>query len=241
VLHAVSAGAKRHGMPERSFSEEEVREILRRAVDREAGRGEGLDRERLIAAASEIGIDAAHVDAAIREVERDRTIDNELATLRLERRHELVSSASTFGIVNAGLVAIDVANGGGWFFYWPLTIWGMILLLRYKGLLFRNDFKDKKEAAARIEKRQAELERQLAKKRRKEKGQRLEDVIERGVDALVDAASRHLDGGRRSARPPEPPPPPPPWSARTRVDEADEDAQQDENVEPGARRRWERR
>jgi 2TM domain-containing protein len=228
-------------MPERSFSEEEVREILRRAVDREAGRGEGLDRERLIAAAQEIGIDAAHVDAAISEVERDRTVETELAGMRLERRHEAVSSIGTWGIVNSGLLALDWANGGGWFFYWPLTIWGMILLLRYKSLLFKNDFKDKKEAAARLEKRQAELERQLVKQRRKAKGQRLEDVIERGVDALVDAASRHLDGGRRSGRPPEPPPPPPPWSARTRVDETDEEADQDEKVEPGARRRWERR
>jgi hypothetical protein len=227
-------------MPERSFSEEEVREILRRAVDREAGRSGGLDRERLIAAAQEIGIDAAHVNAAIREVERDRTIDNELATLRLERRHELVSSVSTFGIVNSGLLAIDWANGGGWFFYWPLTIWGMILLLRYKGLLFKNDFKDRKQAAERIEKRQAEVERQQAKERRKAKGQRLEDVVERGVDALVEAASRRLDAGRRSGRPQEPPPPPPPWAARTRVDDTDEQASRDEGVEPGARRRRER-
>jgi hypothetical protein len=228
-------------MPERSFSEEEVREILRRAVDREAGRSGGLDRERLIAAAQEIGIDAAHVDHAIHEVERDRGVETELASLRLERRHEAVSSLSTFGIVNSGLLALDFANGGGWFFYWPLTVWGMILLLRYKGLLFKNDLKDRKAAAERIEKRQAELERQLAKQRRKAKGQRLEDVIERGVDALVEAASRHLEGGRRSARPPEPPPPPPPWSPRTRVDETDEQTSQDDGLEPGARRRRERR
>lgn len=227
-------------MPERSFSEEEVREILRRAVDREAGRSGGLDRERLIAAAQEIGIDAAHVDAAIGEVERDRGVETELASLRVERRHQAVSSLSTFGIVNTGLFALDWANGGGLtFFFYPLTVWGMILLLRYKGMLFKNDGKDRKAAAERIEKRQAELERQLAKQRRKAKGQRLEDVIERGVDALVGAASRHLEG--RSARPPEPPPPPPAWSPRTRVDAVDEPANHDDEIEPGARRRRERR
>lgn len=227
-------------MAERTFSEEEVREILRRAVDREAGRGGGLDRERLIAAAQEIGIDAAHVDHAIGEVERDRSVEKELASMRLERRHEAVSGLGTFGIVNSGLLAIDWANGGGWFFYWPLTIWGMMLLLRYKGLVFKNDSKDRKAAAERIEKRHAELERQLAKQRRKAKGQRIEDVIERGVDRLVEAASRHLEGARPPERAPEPPPPPP-WSARTRVDEADEQTTHDEAVEPEARRQRDRR
>jgi 2TM domain-containing protein len=226
-------------MPERSFSEDEVREILRRAVDRDAGQSGQLDRDRLVAAAEEIGIGAADVDHAIAEIERDRTLESELAALRLERRHEFVSSVSTFGIVNTGLLAIDWANGGGWWFYWPLTVWGMLLMLRYKGLLFKNETRDRKRAAQRLEARHEELARQVAKQRRKAKSRQLEAVIERGVDLLVAAAARHLEGDRRAARSPEPPPPPPPArSPRTRVGEASsEDEQPDGDFERAARRR----
>jgi 2TM domain-containing protein len=226
-------------MPERSFSEDEVREILRRAVDRDAAQGGHLDRARLVAAAQEIGIDPTAVDHAIQEIERDRTLDTELTALRLERRHDFISNVSTFGIVNSGLLAIDWANGGGWWFYWPLTIWGTFLLLRHKRLLFTNDIKDRKKAAARIESRQAALARKVARQRRQAKGRQLEEVIERGVELLVEAATRHLDGSRRSASPP--PPAQQARPRRTRLDDADDDLREHErDVEPGARRRTDR-
>jgi hypothetical protein len=227
-------------MSERSYSEDEVREILRRAVDRDAGQSGQLDRGRLVAAAEEIGIDPAAVDHAIREIERDKTVDQELAAVREERRHDFVSNLSTWGIVNSGLLAIDWANGGGWWFYWPLTIWGMMLMLRYKGLLFRNDLKDRKRAAARIEERQEKVARQAAKQRRKAKGRQLEEVIERGVDLLVEAAARRLDSSRRPSASHEPPPPPqsapPPPPRRARVDD-EEPHETADDFEPRARRR----
>jgi hypothetical protein len=230
-------------MSERSYSEDEVREILRRAVDRDAGQSGQLDRARLVAAAQEIGIDPAAIDHAILDIERDRAVDLELTSLRLERRHDFISSLSTWGIVNSGLFAIDWANGGGWWFYWPLTVWGMMLMLRYKGLLFKNDIKDRRQAASKLEARQVELARQAAKQRRKSKGRQLEEVIERGVDLLVAAAARRLDSNQHPSRPPEPPPPPAPPPPRARVDEADHDpfgsrdADAEADLEPRARRR----
>src|SRR5690606_12076460 len=116
-------------MKEHSYTEDEVREILRRAVERDAAQATHLDRERLIQAAAEIGIDRVTVDHAIEEVERERDVERELLSLRRERKHELISSVGTWGIVNSGLLAIDVATGEGLWFYWPLTIWAMVLLL----------------------------------------------------------------------------------------------------------------
>lgn len=221
-------------MKEHSYTEDEVREILRRAVERDTAQATHLDRERLIQAAAEIGIDRVTVDHAIEDVERERDVERELLSLRRERKHELISSVGTWGIVNSGLLAIDVATGEGLWFYWPLTIWAMVLLLVYKGVFITNEHKDREKAVKRAVKRRREEERRRARERRTATGHKLEDVVERGVELLLAAAQRGLDGihQRRPehAPPPPPPPPPPPAPAagRTRFDAAQPPSAADE-------------
>jgi hypothetical protein len=188
-------------MPERTYTDEQVREILRRAVERSAGPG-GLDREDLIAAAADVGIGAEAVHTAIGELERESELQEEVAKLKRERRRSLASNFSTWAIVSSGLFGIDWATGGGWWFYWPLGGWGVLLLLELKGALFANPAHDQEKAAQRISHRQRQREREQAEQRRlheRERRQRLggiEGAVERGVEELLSAAARRIAGVR---------------------------------------------
>jgi hypothetical protein len=115
----------------RVYTDAEVREILRRVVER--GRRDRLSRGQLIAAAEELGANATAVDAALMELEAR---DDETATQQLQRRHKLASRFATWGIVSAGLFGIDWGTGGGWWFYWPVAIWGIVLLRHVLGVVF---------------------------------------------------------------------------------------------------------
>jgi len=201
-------------MPERTYTDEQVREILRRAVERSEGTG-GIDREDLLAAAADVGIDAEAVHTAIVELERESELKEEIAKLRRERRRSLGSNFGTWAIVSSGLFGIDWATGGGWWFYWPLGGWGLLLLLELKGLLLANPSKDQEQAERRLAQRERQRQREQAEQRRQhERGRRqgrggLEGAVERGVEELLSAAARriagvrvHVDANERNVDPP---------------------------------------
>jgi 2TM domain len=209
-------------MPERTYTDAQVREILRRAVERGTDTG-GLGREDLISAARDAGIAPEAVDAAIVELETESELSEELAQLQRERRQSLASNFSTWAIVNLGLFGIDWASGGGWWFYWPLGTWGIALLLGVKGQLFAHRDRDRKAAERRIQLRHRQREREQAEARREHaRKQRqgtsgLEGVIERGVEEVLGAAARRIAG--------------------VRVELAREDEAKEQYPEPGARER----
>jgi hypothetical protein len=194
-------------MPDRTYTDAEVREILRRAVERGPENG-GLARADLIAAAQDAGISPRAVETAIQELDSERELNEEVEKLKRERRHEVASSVGTWAIVNTGLFAIDWANGGGWWFYWPLGIWGLTIALKLKGALLPNPAHERQEAERRLARRQRQREREQSQARRREEEARkqvrggLEGVIERGVEDLMDAAARRI-GGKRVAVAPE--------------------------------------
>ena len=188
-------------MPERTYTDEQVREILRRAVERSDGAG-GIDREDLIAAAADVGIDAEAVHTAIVELERESELKAEIAKLRRERRRSLASNFGSWAIVSAGLFGIDWATGDGWWFYWPLGGWGVLLLLELKGLLLANPTRDQEQAARRLAHRERQRQREQAEQQRLRERERrqglggLEGVVERGVEELLSAAARRIAGVR---------------------------------------------
>ncbi len=188
-------------MAERTYTDEQVREIMRRAVERGTHTG-GLGRDDLIAAARDVGIAPEAVDAAIAEVETEGELGEELVQLRRERQRNLASNVSTWAIVNAGLFGVDWATGGGWWFHFPLICWGIPLLLSLKGHIFANEASDRRAAERRVVQRRRKRERLQAELRREQERARrqdssgLEGVIERGVEELLGAAARRLSGVR---------------------------------------------
>ncbi len=203
-------------MPDRTYTDDEVREILRRAVGQEAEAG-GLGRSELIAAAAEVGIDVAAVDRAILEVESEREIEREVSQLQQDRRKGLGSNFTSFAIVSAGLAGIDWATGSGWWFFWPVGFWAMNLAFKIKGAVFADPKADRESAQRLVDRRRRQRERERETASRAPRA-RVEPAaisnstaaVERGVQELLGAARRaathRVDDelGERAGTPDEP-------------------------------------
>ncbi len=184
-------------MATRRYTEEEVTAILRRAVERHGGGGL-LEREDLVEAAREVGIEPSAVHDAIDEFDRDRDLQREIDLLRRQRQRELGSSAATWAIVNTGLLALCGATGGDWLWAcaWTAGPWGMWLLLRAKGALLPNPRRERKLALRALEERQERERRRRVARLRAERargaGWGVESMLEQGVSELLSAAARRM-------------------------------------------------
>jgi hypothetical protein len=181
------------GMPGRTYSDAEVQEILRRAVEQSAGGSDGeaggLTREELIDAARDAGIDPSAVEDAIGSLERDRDVRAEIAALRKRERRGLASNFVTWAIITAGLLALRFFGEGGWWFVWPMGVWMVLLLLRLKGFIFESPEHARERAERKLEHRRRQRKRRdghIDHRRVSEAN----PEVERGVEKLLDAAAR---------------------------------------------------
>jgi hypothetical protein len=233
---------------ERSYSDEEVREILRRAVDRDVKDVDALTHEELVDAAREIGIPAETVERAAAEIDEVRELRHEIELRRARRKRRFLRHTATWAVVNAFLFLIDFVAPGGWWFYWPLIGWGLFLALHMLRVVLPNHEGDERAARKVVERRRKRREKELAAQRRRERrrpGDAFEAAVEEGVALLLAAAARHMADARgRMEERPRPPPDtelnryisrqkggpaerPAPGRVRARVG-ADEDAREEE-------------
>ena len=127
----------------RTYSREEVDEILRRAAARAGSSGEPmLTRDELVDAAREAGIDAEAVHRAADEVEtgiaapaRLPTEEEAVAAWVAHRRRSFTSHLLTWLVVCAGLMVMNLIGGGPLWFQWPLAGWGIAVALQAIGIL----------------------------------------------------------------------------------------------------------
>jgi len=185
-------------MPSRTYSDDEVREILRRAVEQSSVEGGGLTREELIEAARDAGIEASAVHDAIGVVERDREVQGEILALRKKDRKTLASNVLSWAIIALGLLAMRFFGAGGWWFIWPMGAWAIFLLLRLKGVLLESPEKVRERAERRIEHRRRQQKRSSGHIDHRKKIEAAQNV-ERGLEELLGAAARR-SGKAASAR-----------------------------------------
>lgn len=220
------------------FSDDEVREILQRAIDRNANHGGSTGSAELMEIAAELGVSQDDVSAAIAEVTQGRELQREVAAIQEERRHSLRSSVATWFLVCSMLLLVDWMTGPGWWVMWPCAIWGFILVLLARRAYFPNRRKLEYKARSRLGRRLKRQERERRRRRQRGIEEGLEQAFERGVAALVAAAARHVE--RVTAQPG-----PPPAPGRQRVEpmpnrEADP-AFDEASDEMHAAKRWQKR
>lgn len=185
----------------RRYDEQEVREILRRAIERDQDDSGQLGRSDILAAASELGIDESAVQKAMVDIDRDREIADEIELLRLQRKSKWLSHVSTWATVNAFLFAVNLVTGGAWWFYWPLMAWGLFVAMHTIRVVLADDRRDREKAAKRLEKRRTQREKQRKKQQKKEAENELEQAIERGVHALIGAAAERVEAAAKAISP----------------------------------------
>lgn len=184
----------------RTYSREEADEILRRALEQQPEGG--IHHDDLMAAAREVGIPAAAVEAAAHEVGATQVVRERVQLLRRQKRAAFVRHLLSFLIVNGGIFLFDWFDGGPWFFHYLLIVWGIVLLL----LGIRQLAPDQAGLVRKAE-RELERERRRAERQRRRQGGRasppgvsqlpgaareFEAAVQEGVSALMSAAARAI-------------------------------------------------
>ncbi len=116
-------------MAGRSYTREEMEEILRRAAERTHAQEDAVRHDDLVAAAREVGIDEAAVDHVVEQLEGEQHVDALVARHVRDQRARFWARASTFAIVLAFLAAVDVLTPGGPWAQWVALVWGFFVAL----------------------------------------------------------------------------------------------------------------
>jgi serine/threonine-protein kinase len=169
----------------RRYSTDEMRDILQRAVEREAQRGTGFTRQELVEAAKEAGVDEKAIDAALIEAETVRNAPNELAERRKRARLAFIRHLVSYLVVNCGLALMT-----GRFLKPLLAFWGIGLLLHLVNVIIPTGDEKKKRG-----RKEGERERK--------RSQREERELEAAVETLVHVTTARHARRRIAVPPPE--------------------------------------
>jgi hypothetical protein len=190
-----------------SYTQEQVNEILRRALSRDAGRETVLSHDDLVDIATEAGIDRAALDQAIADLAQEHVHElarrDEASEIAEERKVQLkrfTASLVSHAALNAFLYLMATRVLGGSWWVWPLLGSGALLALKLRNVFYPYDKVLRRRTR---ERRQRERESRAAL--RAEWGNRIlgrgpkpdvkafEAVVQKGVSALLAIAERKLD------------------------------------------------
>ena len=182
------------------YSDDEVEEILRRALAR---RDEGLEHADLVAAAGEAGIDREAVERAAAAVRAERGVLAARASKKARQKRKFQRQLGTFVVVNAFLATLDYVTPGGPWFYWPLLGWGLALTLKGLGVWFADDDEEPEEVKkVRVDVTPPAASQPREQPRKKGRAEEaFEEAVERGVAALLGAATERLEHALSTRRP----------------------------------------
>lgn len=191
------------------YTQEEINEIIRRALSEPAARERALSHAELIEIAAEAGIEREAVERATTELAQSRAQDqaqqfaaHELAAERAVQLRRFAASAVSYSVLNGFLYFIATRFTGGTWYVWPLLGCGALLALQLRHVIFPYD---KVLRRLRREEKWRERERRRAARAAwKDKllggsdavtqgAKEFETVVQSGVAALLKIATRKLE------------------------------------------------
>ena len=191
-----------------AYSDDEVREILHRAVVNSTDSNLGLSHQELAEVAAEVGIAPADLERAAAQVRLERTQRTEeeearaaFAIQKKRRRRGFFRHFFTYGVVTSGLYLLDsLSPGSSWWIY-PAIGWGIAVGLNAASVLFADDDAALERERKRIRrKRQRENQRAQQKKGKQASRKALvhaeasfEAAVERGVTLLLEKAAQKME------------------------------------------------
>jgi len=129
--------------PKRTYTQEEVNEILKRAMKQQNLQKQGLSHEELVEMAGEVGIDRAAVESASAELAETRADElvreqeaSDLAEERARLFNRFVSSLFFYLVLCGALFFIDTKFTGGQWYYWPALGCAIALFFNLRAVLF---------------------------------------------------------------------------------------------------------
>jgi len=192
-----------------SYTQEEVNEILRRALVQEARQESVLSHQDLVEVATEAGIDSSSLDQAIADLAQEhlRELDRkgEAADIAAERKVQLkrfLASLLSHATINGFLYLVATRLLGGSWWVWPLLGSGVLLALKLRNVVFPYEKvlrRQKRERRRREQERRAALRSGWSNRifaPSADPSKAFDNVVQKGVSALLAVAERKLDEHR---------------------------------------------
>ena len=188
-----------------TYDDEEVQEILRRALEENSG----LGHAELAAAAAEVGIERDRFERAAKQVRGERSRSGAIERRKAKRRQKLVQTGASYAVINLFLFAIDMLSGGGWWFQWPLVSMLFLYAMQWvkhfgaddEAAVIREEAKRAKKLRKQNRKerrRQRVLDRMQRKQKGKARLQSAEDAFEAAVEHGLAKLFESIAGGIES-------------------------------------------
>jgi len=182
---------------QRQYDDEEVKDILRRALERQLKHEAivGTSKTELIETAREIGVSAVDLERAAAEMEAERSGRAELISLeqytkaRQSQKHRsFLTHFSIYTLTTISLIVLNVASPGYAVPWAVLFWWGLVVLTHGASALFS------REDPSRLQKQMERERRQQQRMQEREESMRLRremaDTIQRNATELGHAVFR---------------------------------------------------
>jgi 2TM domain-containing protein len=183
----------------KTYTRREADEILRRALAVQPA--DGISHDDLVSAAREVGIPDGAIEAAAQQLGEDQRILERAALIRRRRRTAFLRHLLIYVVVNAGIFFVDRADGGAYWFQYPLIIWGVILAAVGIAQLAPDQRSLTRRAERELEREQRRAQRRMRAAARREGtsaardgAKEFEAAVQEGVSSLLSAAARTIRG-----------------------------------------------
>lgn len=195
--------------PQAEYTQEEVNEIIRRALGAQAIDERVLSHAELVEIAAESGIEREALERATAELAQARTQElarqvesRAIAAERTVQLKRFGASVVSYSILNGFLYFIASRFTGGTWYVWPLLGSGALLALQVRHVIFPHDkiLRNRRREEKRRERERRRAARAAWKHRLFEGGdvvaqgaKEFETVVQSGVTALLKIAARKLE------------------------------------------------
>ncbi|MGF1467695.1 MAG: 2TM domain-containing protein [Sandaracinaceae bacterium] len=195
----------------RLYTREEAEAILRRALEQESERSDGVGHDDLVEAAREVGLDEGAVNRAGAHVREEQGAEVLRQAVAARRRAKWLRHLVIYLAVVGGFLGLHLLGLVGAWVWWMAFGWGIGLALdTHAKLSPPSDKHVRREARRRARRRRREAQARRAEAerkarlraqaereaRRKKVGEDLERVIEEGVEVLLGAAANKLKSAK---------------------------------------------
>jgi 2TM domain len=178
----------------KSYSDQEVREILERALKGDADGGSAtVTHADLLAIGEQVGVAPEAMARAAEEVALAREDGAITSGIKSARRKWLALHAAIFAVINGSLFLVNyLTTPGEWWFLFSVFFWGLLLVAHAGAALFAG------VSSAALERERRKLPGRASKPQL-----RVEGVVEARAPAALEADTDHTeptDEARRAAK-----------------------------------------
>lgn len=184
-------------MPE-TYSRDEVKEILGRALERQHAQGDALTHDELAAVAREMGVAPEALARAAAAVKEERAVEAAVAGAVARRRRSLTAHLIAFAMVNALLAVGNLMAGGPLWFVLVALGWGIGLAFHARAAFAPDRERMAVRARRRLEREREAAERQRRKREAEESARRIGKAVEAGVVEVLKTVADVIDPARHA-------------------------------------------